>query len=137
MDSLYSLTDEEFEYQFKNCILDQVLFSHEAHLRLAYLYIQKYGIEKAIEEVCRDIRQYAAFLGAHTKYNVTVTGAAVRVVHHFMLRSSTKNFQEFLAENLQLKTDFRALISSHYKTDIFLSENARLEFMEPELMPFN
>ena len=39
----YQLSDEEFEQQFQNCLLSPVLFTHEAHLRLAFIHILKYG----------------------------------------------------------------------------------------------
>jgi hypothetical protein len=39
----FSLTDIEFENQFENGTLKPELFSHEAHVRLAWIHIKKYG----------------------------------------------------------------------------------------------
>ena len=137
MNSHFELSNTELEEQFKNCTLDPNLFGHEAHLRLAWIHIEKYGVDKAIENLCHDIKSFAESIGAKTKFNKTVTVAAVRAVHHFILRSGSEDFQTFIAENKELKTDFKRLISSHYSTDIFNSEKASLEFLEPELLPFD
>jgi len=137
MTSHFELSDAEFERQFRNCSLDPSLFTHEAHLRLAWIYIRQYGVDKAIEQLCDGIRRFAESIGAHTKFNTTVTVASVRAVNHFILRSGTNNFSDFIVENDVLTNDFRRLISSHYKTDIFKSERARAEFIQPELLPFD
>lgn len=137
MEKHYELNDSIFEEQFAACTLDPALFSHEAHLRLAWIHLCKYGIDQAISNICLQIQRYAASLGAHDKYNETVTIAAIRAVYHFMLRSETDNFQDFIAENSRLKTSFKQLLNSHYRTDIFSSERAKKEYLEPELLPFD
>ena len=136
MNSHLDLNDADLEKQFKNCSLDPSLFSHEAHIRLAWIHIQEYGVEKAIVNLCSQIKSYAKSIGADNKFNLTVTVAAVRAVHHFMQRTNTTGFLQFINENPVLLTDFKGLIASHYKTDIFRSEKARFEFLEPELLPF-
>ncbi|MDX1943095.1 MAG: hypothetical protein SFU99_21205 [Saprospiraceae bacterium] len=137
MEKHFHLSDLAFEQQFADCSLDPTLFSHEAHLRLAWIHIKKYGIDQAIENICQQIKHYAASLGAHDKYNETVTIAAIRAVYHFMLRSKTDHFQDFIIENPRLKTSFKELLFSHYSTDIFTSERAKKEYLEPELLPFD
>lgn len=137
MEKHFELNDVIFEAQFADCTLEPALFSHEAHLRLAWIHLNKYGVDQAIANVCRQIKNYAASLGAPDKYNETVTIAAIRAVYHFMLRSKTDNFQDFIAENPRLKTSFKQLLNSHYSTDIFTSERARREYLEPELLPFD
>jgi len=133
----YQLTDAEFEKQFANCTLDAKLFSHEAHLRLAWIHLDKYGIDQAIQSICLQLVNFVDSLGASDKYNKTVTIAAVRAVYHFMLKSETANFKDFIAENPRLKHNFKELLRFHYKTDIFNSELAKKEYLEPELLPFD
>jgi hypothetical protein len=133
----FDLTDTEFETQFENCTLDPSIFNHEAHFRLAWIHINNYGIERAIDNVCFQIQNYAISLGSTDKYNVTVTISAIKAVNHFMMRSKTRDFQSFINENLRLKNDFKALLGYHYTTDIFKSEKAKIEFLEPELLPFD
>lgn len=133
----YSYSDCELEEQFRNCEFPAPLFSHEAHLRLAWIHLTKYGQERAVRNITRELRSYVVFLGAEDKYNETLTVAAVKAVWHFMLRSEARNFKDFIAENPRLKYNFKDLIFQHYSTDIFNSPAAKKKFQEPELLPFD
>ncbi len=133
----YKLSDAEFLDQFKNAILDPKLFSHEAHLRLAWIYINNEGLDNAIKKITHQLKNFVTALGASDKYNETVTVAAIKAVYHFWLKSETITFQDFILENPRLKTDFKALLAAHYDIDIFNSEVAKSNFLEPTLLPFN
>jgi len=137
MEKHFTLDDRTFEQQFADCTLDPALFSHEAHLRLAWIHLTQYGVDQAIQNICAQLKNFTAALGAQDKYNETVTIAAIRAVYHFMLRSQTDNFQDFIIENSRLKTAFKQLLYSHYSTDIFTSERAKREYLEPELLAFD
>lgn len=131
------LTNEQFEQQFSDCTLDPTVFSHEAHLRLAWIHITKYGVEKAITNIRDQIKNFVKALNAEDKYHETVTIAGIKAVHHFIQHSKTDTFSEFIAENSQLLTDFKGLLSSHYTTDIFQSQEAKEQFIEADLLPFD
>jgi hypothetical protein len=133
----YDFSDVEFEHQFSTAQLDASLFSHEAHLRLAWIHIRKYGIEQAIKNIRQQIQTYVAQLGASDKYNETVTVAAVRAIYHFMLKSQADNFKDFMEEFPRLKYQFKDLLAAHYETDIFNSADAKEKYLEPELLPFD
>jgi hypothetical protein len=137
MEKHHKLNDDEFEVSFASRSFQPEVFSHEAHLRLAWIHINKYGIDRAIQNINNQLLDFVNMLGAADKYNQTVTTAAIRAVYHFMLKSSTSSFQEFILENPRLKSQFKDLLFSHYKTDIFKSEKAKREYLEPELLPFD
>ncbi|NNF22901.1 MAG: hypothetical protein HKN67_13250 [Saprospiraceae bacterium] len=137
MKTHFDLSDHEFEMKFSNCSLDPDLFSHEAHLRLAWIHIKRYGIHIATNNIRKQLKNYTKSVGAQSKYNETVTIAAVKAVYHFYLASRQETFKAFINENKQLLDNFRGLLLSHYKTDIFNSEKARRQFIEPELIPFD
>lgn len=137
MASHFDLSDIEFEHAFEACQLQPALFTHEAHLRLAWIHVRKYGVENAINNVTSQLKKYVSFLGAVDKYNETVTIAAIKGVHHFMLRSGTRTFPDFISENSRLNTHFKHLLSQHYTGYIFTSEKAKKSFQEPDLLPFD
>lgn len=83
------------------------------------------------------MQQFVAFVGAKDKYHKTLTIAAMRAVYHFMLKSNSDNFINFIADFPQLKHKFKELMESHYSFDIFSSDKAKVEFLEPDLSPFN
>lgn len=132
----YQFTDKEFESQFLNCTLDSSIFNHEAHIRLAWIHINKYGIEQALINVDNQLYSYVCSLGAEDKYNKTVTIAAVKAVYHFMQKSNSNSFKDFILEHPRLKTNFKELLDKHYSINIFNSDIAKSSFLEPNLLPF-
>lgn len=137
MESHQKLSDSEFKKQFADLSLDPKVFSHEAHLRLAWLLIREMGLEKAESSIQSQLQNYVSHLGETDKYHVTVTLVAMKAVYHFMKRSTTTDFSAFIVENPRLKTHFKELIKSHYSFDIFSSEEARTSFLPPDLLPFD
>lgn len=131
-----SLTDPEFELAFQTCILEPGLFTHEAHLRLAWIHVRKYGVEQAIENINTQLLQFVDHVGARDKFNKTVTVAAIRAVNHFINKSKSESFADFIQEFPQLKYNFKELLAFHYGHDIFKSEKAKKEYVEPDLLPF-
>lgn len=137
MNSHLTLTDLEFEQQFASCRLDPKIFGHEAHLRLAWIHVRKYGEEAAIESITSQLQAFVEHVGAKDKYNHTLTIAAIKAVSHFIKRSKVDTFQEFIQEHPRLMSNFKDLMNTHYQVDIFTSEKAKKEFVEPDLMPFD
>ncbi len=137
MEKHFSLSDSEFKDQFIHCQLSPTLFTHEAHLRLAWININQSGIERAEEEIQIQLQNFVEFVGAKDKYNKTVTLAAIKAVYHFMLKSKADNFKDFIAEYPRLKTNFKDLLDCHYSFDIFNSNEAKINYLEPDLVPFD
>lgn len=132
----YSLNDEAFEHQFATLTLNPALFSHEAHLRLAWIHVNKYGVDQAALNLCEQIRIFDQTFDDGTKFNVTVTVAAVKAVHHFMQKSETTSFADFIEENPRLKYNFKELLACHYSGDIFRDKAAKVTWVEPDLESF-
>ncbi|MBN4077552.1 hypothetical protein JYT25_00200 [bacterium AH-315-C20] len=131
------LSDDIFEEQFRTCQLDPVLLTHEAHLRLAYIHISKYGEARAIQNLCLQIGVFDRTHGEGIKYHETITVVAVKIVQHFMNRTSAVNFDGLLKEFPRLKTNFKDLINQHYSLDLFKHPTAKIEYLEPDLSPFD
>ncbi len=137
MEKHFELSDQEFEKLFESCELEPSLFSHEAHLRLAWIHLNKYGMDKSLKNIQKQLLRFATLAGDPGKYNKTLTIAAIKAVHHFMLKSESATFKEFIVEFPRLKYNFRDLMDAHYGIDIFNSEEARTRYLEPDLLPFD
>ncbi len=137
MQNHYQLSDNDFEAQFANANLDPAIFSHEAHLRLAWIHLNRYGLRQAEENICAQLVNFVNTIGAADKFNKTLTIAAIKAVHHFMQKSTSDNFADFIEEFPRLKYNFKELLGYHYGFDIFQSERARKEYLEPDLLPFD
>lgn len=136
MEPHFELSDQEFVRQFANGQMDPAVFSHEAHLRLAWIHVRKYGVSRAIENICAQLKNFVARHGAAAKYNETVTVAAVKAVHYFHQQSSDTTFYSFIQTFPRLKHNFREIMGRHYSINIFTSEAAKKTYMEPDLCAF-
>lgn len=132
----FQLSDEDFERQFKRFSFKPLLFTHEAHLRLAFIHIQKYGLQKAEVNLIKQIKEYAEYYGANEKFNKTITIASIRTINKFMKSSLASDFQELTSEFPQLLADFRSIIAKHYSFNVFADKQAKKEFVPPDLLPF-
>ena len=133
---MHPLDDKTFETQFANCTMDPGVFNHEAHIRLAWIHLRKYGREQAVHNICGQIARYDAVFGDGTKFHYTLTVAAIYIVDHHVTKSVATNFADFLEEYPRLRTHFREMIDAHYSAEQLLSEKAKSEYVAPDLMPF-
>ncbi len=136
MEQHHILSDQQFEKQFQDLTLSPSLFSHEAHVRLAWIHVTRYGADRASENLCHQISRFDRKFGDGTKFNKTVTVASVRAVDHFVKRSASDNFQDFIEEFPKLKNNLKELLASHYSMDVFKDRQARHQYIEPDLAPF-
>lgn len=137
MEKHFSLSDTDFVDQFENATLQPELFSHEAHLRLAWIHIDRYGVEKAIKNICSQIARFDRIHDDGTKFHKTLTVAAIYAVAHFISRSSSDNFRDFIEEFPRLKYHFRELIGAHYSWDVFADAEAKHDYVPPDRLSFD
>lgn len=130
------LSDAVFAQQFADCSLSPQLFSHEAHLRLAWILIRQYGLATGIHQLCEQIARFDQTFGDGSKFNRTVTVAAAQIMAHFMKKSKSQDFPGLMREFPALKNNFKGLLDSHYGFDIFEHPAAKHNYLEPDLIPF-
>lgn len=128
-----TISDDKFIEQFENQTLPPNLFDHYGHLRLAWLYLRKYPLPKAIDKVTTGIKAYANSLGATNKFQHTLTEAIVRIMAIRMGKGNADTLETYLAANRDLVDDIWAVVGSHYSHDLLNSERARAEFVNPDL----
>jgi hypothetical protein len=136
MEEHWTLSDLEFETQFTNGVFNPLWFSHEAHLRFAWMYINRYGSQKAFEMYRSQLFAFAVKHLAKNKFNLTVTHASIKVLGGFMEKSGANNFTDFIQEFPELKTNFKELLSAHYSINIFSDSVAKQQILQPDLVPF-
>lgn len=131
------LTDNQFESRFEACDLSATDFTHEAHIRLAWIHITRYGLHAAERTIQDQLKSFVASVGAEDKYHTTMTVAAIKAVSHFVNKSQSDTFSAFIVEFPQLKSEFKRLMNQHYSYDLFGSSEAKNSFVKPDLLPFN
>lgn len=122
------------EDDFLDCFERRALssFSHRDHIRLAFIYARRGGVDAAVGGA-RQIRGFAADAGAAGKYHETLTVAWARIIAHLVAHGPSVPFPAFLSAHPELQD--RALLLRHYSDQRLWSEEARARFLEPDLLP--
>ena len=136
LEAHFSLSDDDFSQLFSDKTLNPEIFTHEAHLRLAWIMIKSQGLKLGSEMICHQILAFIKPLGADEKFNTTLTVASMNMVNHFIQKCETDNFLDFIQAFPTLKYDFKTLVSKHYSFDIIKDQRTKLEYVEPDLMGF-
>jgi hypothetical protein len=123
------MTDHEFLHAFESGRLSPADFHHRDHLRLAWLQVNRLGLEAGSAAVAGGIRRFAEAHGQHSLYHETLTRFWVRVVAH----ASQPTFDFTLARHpMLLRKD---LPLAHWSRETLYGEAARSAWVQPDLMP--
>lgn len=127
------LTDDELVGGFEACTLPPDLFAHSDHVRLAFIYLGRYGLLETIRCYREGLRRFAAHHGAAGRYHETVTWALVILIHQRMAEHrAVVDWPTFAAANPDL-TRFRdGAFFDYYGTEVLECETARRTFVLPE-----
>ena len=132
------MSDDEFLEAFEACTLPRELWTHEAHVRMAWLYLTQQPFEEATAKVCDGIRRYNASLGNHSGYHETVTRGYVSLISHRIRSGSPRaeSFEVFRSENADLLDRKNPPLLRHYRSETLESPTARATFVAPDREPF-
>jgi hypothetical protein len=124
------VTDEEFLQALESCTLPENQFGHAAHVRAAYLYLQRSDFAAALVRIRRAIRNYATHQGKPERYHETITVAYVALIQqHIFEGGSGGGWEAFAHRNSELlKPD---LLERFYPRALLDSETARKVFLLP------
>jgi hypothetical protein len=147
------MTDSEFLSKFENRSLARSEWTHEAHVRMAWLYLARTdNYRTARSKVRSGIKKLnAAFLARSvapcgaTKpaepaaearplgYHETITTAFVRVI---ATRSRPgESFASFRKRNPDLFDGRLSVLLAHYSPGLLFSDEAKTKFAQPDLEP--
>lgn len=103
-------SDSEFLAAFDSGTLAE--FHHRDHVRLALLYVQKYGMPAAEQHMAASVRRFAEQAGQPAKYHHTMTIAWVRLAARLLNKSA---------------------LDQYYSRTLLQSDLARQTWVEPDL----
>ena len=75
-----SVTDEEFLDAFESCSLPEDQWTHQAHVRMAWIYLKRVPLPQAIPIVREGIVRYNASLKKSLSYHETITLAFLHLI---------------------------------------------------------
>ncbi len=130
------MNDDEFVQQFESCAFPFDQWHHRAHVKLAYLYLIRFGFAGASRKLREGIRAYNAANQIPDEptrgYHETLTIFWLRIiemtVQEYGQRETADAFFEFHPQLSQKKIN-----RLFYSSDLFMSSRAKKEFVEPDL----
>ena len=119
--------------EFKAATVDPREFDHEAHVLVAWRYLQDDDLLPAIQKYSEALRALTVKLGVAGKYHETITWFYMIAVSERINRKTNADWLEFKAANADLFARKPSLIQRYYSSAQLMSENARRVFVLPDM----
>ncbi len=130
-----SKADVDFKRRFESCEIAAGGFNHEAHIRLAYIYLAENGTEASVILMRESLKRFLAHNKVDPgKYHETLTKAWILAVYHFMNKADRCTSARDLINKHPEMLDTKIMMS-HYSADVLFTDDAREAFIEPNLDP--
>ena len=129
------MDDHELLCTFLAHRVDPAVFSHRDHVRVAWLLIERFPLENALQRFEAGARDLATRAGVPEKYHVTITRALMQIIAADQARGAGQSCAEYCASNPPVLQDALSVLLRHYSKDRIFSDAARTTWCEPDLVP--
>ena len=129
------MTDAELLAAFESCTLPKAEWTHEAHIRTAWLYLTNHPFDTALHSIRSGIQKYNLSLGNTTGYHETITVAFARLIASSIHRTPSVPFRTFTMKNPELFCKSPSPLLQYYSKARLASPDAVSGFVEPDLSP--
>lgn len=116
--------------QFEAGDVDAERFDHEAHVYMAWLYVQAFDLADAIARFDCALRRLTARLGVPGKYHATITWLFLVLINERAAQNET--WGEFRTRNIDLIRDSKTTLQRYYSDTLLFSDEARQHFLLPD-----
>ena len=130
------LTEEELDFlrAFESCKLPADQWTHNAHVRFAWLCLEEAGLDVALQRIRNGILRYnEEVLDKLSEYHETVTVAFTTLV--FSRKQDAESWPDFAVRNQDLFARSPPALAVYYSKVRLKSPQARREFVAPDLRP--
>lgn len=132
------MDDNELARRFETADLTIDQWNHRRHVRAAWCLLNELPFDEALTKMRTGLKALLPVFGIGESltmgYHETITVAWFRIIADLMERyGGHENSQEFLSENTQLAS--KRVLRLFYSKDRLVSERARREFVEPDIVP--
>lgn len=126
-----SEADRQLLDSFEDLSLEKL--EHTDHIRLVWLYLNRYESLKAGKILARGLKAYAESKGAFDKFHATITHALVLLMGRRYTENKLNEWPKFLAMNQDIVDDWHAILTEYYSRDLLFSDRARVSIVAPDL----
>ena len=129
------MSDAALLAAFEFCTLPKAAWTHEAHIRTAWIYLTTRSYDDALAALRNGIPKYNRSLGNTTGYHDTITVAFTRLIAGRILASPDDDFAEFRTRHADLFAKSPSPLALHYSKERLASPEAVASFVEPDISP--
>jgi hypothetical protein len=126
------LADDELLARFEDGSLPDGGFHHEQHVRVAWMFVCRYGMPDALGRFSQALKRFAEAKGAVGLYHETITWAYLLLVAERIARGPGDTWDRFAAANPDLLTWKPSLLTRYYTAETLRSDLARQVFVMPD-----
>ena len=119
---------------FETCTLARSQWDHAAHLKVALWYLWRYPVADAVRRIRQGIQRYN---NAHNNqgYHETLTLFWIRAVQSYLTTADAGADLDQLVPGLLEHCNDKHLTSTYFSRERLFSEEARTQWLEPDLNP--
>lgn len=132
-----AMSDESFAGLFLSCELPATEWTHEAHIRFAWMTLSFMSYNDALNHIRAGIMKYndTVLKKAHA-YHETITVAFTRLIAAGREELPLKHiFADFKSAHPNLFDRTLTALLRHYRHNTLFSPEARTRFVAPDLLP--
>jgi hypothetical protein len=127
------MNDPEWMQAFESCTLPIGSFHHAEHVKMAFLYLQKFTPLDALDRFSSNLTRFAAAHGKPGLYNETITWAFLLIIRERIVRAnSPQTWTEFSSANEDLLRWDDNILKKYYREETLSSELAKRIFLFPD-----
>ena len=127
------MTEAEWMELFEMSALPGDSFHHADHVKMAFLYLQKYPPLEAMERFSFALRHFAEAHGKPGLDHETITWSFLLLIRERMARAtSPQTWAEFSSGNFDLLSWQDNILKKYYRPETLNSELARRVFLFPD-----
>jgi len=127
------MTELEFFTQFENGTLKAEIFDHQAHVKIAWIYLQKYELPEALRNFSETLKRFAKINGATGLYHETITFAFLVLIQERIQSAENKqSWEEFVETNSELFDWKNNILKKYYREETLKSVFAKKNFVFPD-----
>lgn len=132
------MDDDAFLARFETCAIPLSEWNHRAHLRIAYAYLRRHGLDGAVKRMRAGIPRFNASKGIGDAldmgYHDTLTVAWLKILDAMIaVHGPEEDATAFLDKHTHLHS--KVLLRLYYSRDRILTWDAKRRFVEPDLAP--
>jgi len=120
--------------KFVDTTLPSDQFHHQQHVQVAWLFVRKFGMPRALAEFTTALKRFADAKGATGLYHETITWAFLLLIADRQAQCAAATWEAFAQANPDLLVWKPSILDRYYSKELLSSELARRTFLMPDLM---